>query len=77
MKKVQNSINVLSLTRALSGHTRSVHNSVNFNMSAVDGLKNDEDKYKCKVCSKSFSGFDARDMMIEHLAKRCKEDKKY
>ena len=58
-------------------HTRSVHNSVNFNMSAVDGLKNDEDKYKCKVCSKSFSGFDARDMMIEHLAKRCKEDKKY
>ena len=58
-------------------HNKSVHNIVNFNMSAVDALKIDEDNYTCKVCSKSFSGFDARDMMIEHLANRCKEDQKY
>lgn len=58
-------------------HNRSVHNLVNFNLSAVDTLKIDQDSYTCKVCSKSFSGFDARDMMIEHLAKRCKEDQMY
>ena len=58
-------------------HKQSVHNLVNFDLDAVDTLKDDENTYTCKVCSKSFSGSDARYMIIGHLAKKCNEGKKY
>ena len=58
-------------------HKQSVHHLVNFDLDAVDTLKDEENTYTCKVCSTSFSGSDARYMIIDHLAKKCNEGKKY
>ena len=42
----------------------SVYKIVNFYLTSVDSLKNDYDKYTCKVCERSFTGSDAKDLFV-------------
>jgi hypothetical protein len=61
----------------LTRHKQSVHKLVSIKLNLVESLKEEVDKYTCKVCHKIFSGSDAEDLYVEHLVRKCKPDERF
>ena len=60
----------------LTRHRESVHNFVNIKLNSVNSLEKVDHNLYCKMCDMIFSGPDSKDMLIEHLRRKCKPDER-